>query len=241
MAGGDLSVSLSAQLALQKRLDTIANNVANVNTPGFRPEEVKFESILADVGPKNAAFVSAGETYLSRQPAEINLTGNPLDVAIGGQAWFSLDTPAGTVYTRDGRLHLDTSGQLKSVRGYSILDPGGGPITLDPKAGPVVIAQDGGIIQGGKRIAAIGLFTLPKTATLTRYDNSSVKSSQAGEAVEDLTGNSVRQGYVEGSGVSPVLEMTRLIEVSRAFDNLAASQQTSDSRSDDAIHTLAPG
>lgn len=241
MSSPDLSVSLSAQIALQKRLDTIANNIANMNTPGFRPDEVKFETVLADAGGRNAAFASSGETYISRQPGDLTLTGNPLDLAIGGEGWFSLETPAGTVYTRDGRFQMNASGALQSVRGYSVLDAGGGPITLDPKAGPVEVGQDGGIIQGGKRVGAIGLFLLSRDAKLTRYDNSAVQSSLPGGAVEDLTTNTIRQGYVEGSGVSPVVEMTRLIEVSRAFDNVAAAAQESDSKTDEAIRTIAPG
>jgi len=240
LSSADLYVSLSAQVALEKRMDTIANNVANMNTPGFRAEGVKFDSLLSNTGGESVAFASSGENYISRQAGPMNFSGNSLDAAIGGDGWFSLQSPDGTVYTRDGRFHMNALGELQSVKGYPVLDPGGGPITLDPSAGPVEIAEDGSISQGGKKLGALGLFLLPEKAKLTRYDNSAVRSSLPGEQAEDLTTNTVRQGYVEGANVNPILEMTRLIAVSRAFDNAVAAIQQSDSKSEDSIRTLGP-
>ena len=240
MSSSDLYVSLSAQMALEKRMDTIANNIANLNTPGFRADGVKFDTVLSQSGGESVAFASSGRPYISRQAGPMEYTGNSLDVAIGGDGWFALSTPGGQVYTRDGRFHLNAQGELQSVKGYSVLDPGGGPISLDPAAGPVEIRQDGSISQGGKPLGAIGLFLLPPQASLTHYDNSAVKSDQAGVVAEDLTTNTVRQGYVEGANVNPVLEMTRLIAVSRAFDNAVAAIQQSDTKTEDAIRSLGP-
>ena len=101
-----LYVALSAQMALQKRLDTIANNVANASTAGFRAEEVKFETYLSNASPDPIAFATEGKTYLSRQSGELVRTDNLLDVAVSGDAWMAIQTPAGRVYTRDGRLQL---------------------------------------------------------------------------------------------------------------------------------------
>lgn len=240
MSSADMYVALSAQVALEKRMDTIANNVANMNTAGFRAEGVKFDTLISHTGGDSVAFASSGEPYISREAGPMSFTGNSLDAAIGGDGWFALQSPAGTVYTRDGRFHLTALGELQSVKGYSVLDPGGGPITLDPSAGPVEIAEDGSISQGGKKLGSLGLFLLPDQAKLARYDNSAVRSNLPGEQAEDLTTNTVRQGYVEGANVNPILEMTRLIAVSRAFDNAVAAIQQSDSKSEDSIRALGP-
>ena len=89
----NLYVSLSGQLALQRRLDTIANNLANVSTAGFRSEEIKFSSLVSRTGADPVAFATEGETYLSRTPGALVKTDNPLDVAVQGDAWLAINTP----------------------------------------------------------------------------------------------------------------------------------------------------
>ncbi len=232
-------VAISAQIAMERRLEAIASNIANVNTAGYRAVGLQFTTELADAG--QVAFASPGETYVIRNQGPISHTGNSLDVAVDGNGWFALDTPEGTVYTRDGRFHMTANGDLQSVNGYAVLDSGGSPITLDASGGPVQISEDGAINQGGKRLGVIGLFTIPADATLTRHDNSAVISDKPADPVEDMTANSVRQGYVEGSNVNPILEMTRLIEASRAFDQATTAITQNDQISQEAIKTLAPG
>ncbi|RWX22305.1 flagellar hook-basal body complex protein, partial [Rhizobium leguminosarum] len=128
-----LYVSLSSQMALEKRLNTIADNMANVNTTGFRATEVKFDEMVASTKNKlntKVAFVSQGNDYLNEGNGELQHTGNMLDFAIKGDAWFALDTPAGRVLTRDGRFTIKDTGELVSIRGYPVLDAGGAPIQL---------------------------------------------------------------------------------------------------------------
>lgn len=149
-----LYVSLSSQMALEKRLNTIADNMANVNTTGFRATEVKFDEMVAATKNKlntKVAFVSQGNDYLNEQSGELQHTGNMLDFAVKGDAWFSLDTPAGRVLTRDGRFTLKETGELVSIRGYPVLDAGGAPIQLDTKAGEPAVGTDGIIYQAGVR------------------------------------------------------------------------------------------
>ena len=234
-------VAISAQIAMERRLEAIANNIANVNTAGYRAVGVRFSSELDQAGQTQVDFTSPGQTYVVRSQGPITHTGNSLDVAVDGDGWFSLETPTGTVYTRDGRFHMTANGDLQSVNGYSVLDSGGSPITLDASGGPVSIAEDGAVSQGGKRLGTIGLFLIPADAKLTRHDNSAVVSDKPADPVEDLTANSVRQGYVEGSNVNPIIEMTRLIEASRAFDQATTAIQQNDQVSQEAIKALAPG
>ncbi len=233
-----LYVALSGQVALQKRLDTIANNIANVNTGGFRAEEVSFSTILSRAGPTPTAFASSGDSYISRRTGELNSTGNPLDIAVQGDGWFALKPPSGVAYTRDGRLHMDNGGALVSVNNYPILDAGGAAVLLDPSAGPPTITQDGMIVQGGRQIGAVGLYTISTSARLSRYDNSSVLSDQPGTPVLDFANNGVMQGMSEGSNVNPILEMTKMIDVSRSFESASNAIQSSENSMQDAIKTL---
>ncbi|MGI9462950.1 MAG: flagellar hook-basal body complex protein, partial [Aestuariivirgaceae bacterium] len=94
-----MDVALSAQIALVKRLDTIAHNVANVSTAGFRADGVSFESLVSQQTKDPTAFASSGQTHVSRAAGPITNTNNPLDVAIQGDAWFAFEGPSGTVYT----------------------------------------------------------------------------------------------------------------------------------------------
>jgi flagellar basal-body rod protein FlgF len=233
-------VAMSAQLAMEARLEAIANNIANVNTTGYRASGIRFETTMAEVGGEQVAYTSRGETYIIRQQGPINYTGNSLDVAVDGEGWFALQTPSGMAYSRDGRFHLTDLGELVSTNGYPVLDIGGSPLTLDPTAGPVEIGENGAITQAGKQVGSIGVFLIPADAKLTRYDNSAVISDRPADPVEDPTANSVRQGYVEGSNVNPIVEMTRLIEASRAFEQATAALDQADQMSRQAVETLAP-
>src|SRR5689334_1202415 len=97
-----IAVALSGQIALERRLNTIASNIANMNTAGYRAEEVKFETLLANAGEGRVSFVSSGESFISRRAGPILPTGNSLDVAVDGDGWLALAGPSGTIYTRDG-------------------------------------------------------------------------------------------------------------------------------------------
>ena len=135
-------------------------------------------------------------------------------------------------------MRMQADGSLQSVNGYPILDAGSGPILLDPEAGPVTIAQDGMITQGGLQIGAIGLFSLDNAAKLKRSDNSSVTSSKPATPVLDFSTNGLAQGYVEGANVNPLLEMEKLILLSRTFENVASAIEGSESSLKDALKIL---
>jgi flagellar basal-body rod protein FlgF len=235
-----LYVSLSAQVAMEKRLTTIAHNIANMTTGGFRADEIKFEELLSLAGKDNVSFASSGQSFISRQAGPLNKTDNPLDVAIQGDAWFAYNGPSGPVYTRDGRFRMNENGDLLTVDGHAVLDAGGAPIALDPNAGPPIISRDGTITQGGNQVGILGLFHLSSGSHLIRQGNSGVISSIPGEPVQDFTSNGVQQGYSEGSNVNPILEMTKMIALQRNFESAATTIQESESTLMDAIRTLGP-
>jgi flagellar basal-body rod protein FlgF len=233
-----LSVALSAQMSLQKRLETIANNVANASTAGFRAEEVKFETLLSYASSTPVAFASAGQSYLSRASGELTRTDDQFDVAVQGDAWLGVQTPAGTVYTRDGRFKMTATGELQTLNGYAVLDAGSSPILLDPNGGPPRIARDGAITQNNRAIGAIGLFKIDEKASLKRFDNSGVIPDRPATPAVEFSKIGMQQGFIERANVNPVLEMSKLIMVSRTFDAVSSSLKDSESTMQDAIRTL---
>jgi flagellar basal-body rod protein FlgF len=236
-----LYVALSAQVALEKRLNTIADNVANMSTIGFRATEVKFEDIVTGVGQNSIAFTSPGDTYLSQKAGGLRETKSPFDFAIQGDAWFGIDTPAGTVMTRDGRFTMTDTGQLVTHEGYAVLDAGGAPIQLDPLNGAPAVGRDGVIRQQGQLVASIGLFNFNPGPNFNRFGNSGVIPQGQPDPVVDRVDAGVVQGFLEEANVNPVLEMTRLIMVQRSFENSAAITRETESTLDDAVKTLGGG
>ncbi|MET0170126.1 MAG: flagellar basal-body rod protein FlgF [Aliihoeflea sp.] len=233
-----LYVSLSSQVALERRLTTIADNVANAGTVGFRATGVKFEDLVTGMGKGSMSFVSTGETYLSTQSGGMKETGNPLDMAIKGDGWFGIQTPQGMVMTRDGRFTIQPDGMLVSIEGYPVVDAGGAEILIDPQAGPPVVASDGTIRQNGNLVGGVGLFQFNPGVDFVRYGNSGVVPPTQPQAILDDPDVGIMQGFVENSNVDPVLEMTRLIQVQRAFENMAALTRNSESSLDEAIKAL---
>jgi flagellar basal-body rod protein FlgF len=235
-----LYVALSAQLAMQRRMETIANNVANATTPGFRAEETKFEQVLSNAANETVAYASQGDTFIKRNAGPVIPTGNPLDLAVQGDAWLAIQTPSGTVYTRDGRMQISAGGELQSIAGYPLLDVGGAPIQLDPNAGPPQIAKDGMITQNNRQVGAVGLYAIDKDASLSRFENSGVIPDKPAAPVLDFNRYGVVQGYIEGSNVNPVWEMSELIRVSRSYEMVTTSIGQSHDSIREAIRELGP-
>ncbi|MGH6761687.1 MAG: flagellar basal-body rod protein FlgF [Phyllobacterium sp.] len=230
-------VGLSSQISLERRLDAIAQNVANMSTPGFRATGMKFDTLVSTVAD-DVSFSSAGRSYIKTEAGPVIPTGNPLDIAVKGDAWLSLATPAGQVYTRDGRMVMTVDGELQSVNGYSILDAGGQPLMVNPNGGPIRIASDGAVYQNDAQIGAVGLFTISKDAKLTYFDNSAIVPDMPAEPVVDNAAYGVIQGSIEGSNVDSITEMTRLISVTKAFERVDALLRESESTFSQAIKTL---
>lgn len=235
-----LYVALSSQIALEKRLNTTAQNVANMATAGYRAEETKFSALLAQATRGAVAFVGSGDTVISRSSGQVARTDAPLDVAVQGDAWLSVGGPSGPVYTRDGRLSMDATGRLTNLAGQPVLDPGGAPLLLDPQQGPPTIGRDGSIMQGVNQVGAIGLFTFDPKAAISRAGPNAVSPSLPARPVQDFTRIGVVQGHLEGSNVNPILEMTKLITIQRAFESAAGMTAQSENSLSDAIKTLGP-
>lgn len=235
-----LYVALSSQIALEKRLTTTANNVANMGTAGFRAEEIKFSELLGRSNRGEVAFVGPGTNTISRAAGQTTKTDAPLDVAVQGDAWLGVSGPKGTLYTRDGRFTMDATGQIRTLTGLPVLDPGGGPVQLDPQAGPPTIGRDGSLYQNRNQVGAIGLFAMDRKAALSRGPDNTVSASIPARPVQDFTRTGMVQGYVEGANVNPILEMTKLIAIQRAFESAASMTSEADNTMTGAIKTLGP-
>ncbi len=236
-----LYVAISSQMALEKRLTTIADNIANMNTVGFRSTEVKFDEVMSrtrtDLNAK-VSFVSQGNDYLKTQTGQLTQTGNSLDFAVRGDAWFAIQTPAGQVLTRDGRFSISTNGDLLSTRGYPVLDAGGSPVQIDPSAGAPTVGADGRITQNGRVVGSIGLFEADVSQGYLRYDNSGVIPSAEPQPVVDNIEAGIMQGYIEQSNVNAIGEMTQLIQVNRAFDGISSLMRDTETSFSEAVKTL---
>jgi flagellar basal-body rod protein FlgF len=233
-----LYVALSGQLALDRRMTTIANNVANAGTVGFRAEGVSFGEIVSRAAPFTTSFATPGREHFSTASGGLTRTGNAFDVAVQGKGFLALATPQGTIYSRDGRMQMLADGQLVSLNGHAVLDAGGAPIQLDPSGGEPKIAHDGMIHQGGKRMGAIGLFTIAEGQAYTRSDNAGIIPAQEPEPVVSFANDGFAQGFVEEANVNPVHEMVRLIEVTRAFEGLQSLTDDVGTAERNAIQTL---
>jgi flagellar basal-body rod protein FlgF len=233
-----LYVSLSGQMSLMRRLETLAHNVANVNTAGFRAEEIKFEQLVSPKTDQPTAFVTARETYINRQAGEVMRTENPLDVAVTGNGWLAFQGPNGPVYTRDGRMTMTPEGELRTTAGYPVLDVGGSPIQLNPNGGAPSISRDGTITQGPTRVGVLGLFEIPEQANLVRFENSGVIPNMAAEPALDFNKTGVLQGFMEQANVNPVSEISRLIQIQRSFDSISNAMNQAEQTLSSAVKTL---
>jgi flagellar basal-body rod protein FlgF len=220
-----LYVGLSRQMVLRREMDIVANNIANADTAGFKVESLmeKTEPMAPAatlMGPKPVKFVVDDGVLRDFSQGALRQTGAPFDLAIEGQGFFRVTTPAGERYTRDGRFRTSDTGVLVTEQGATVLDEGGGEITIDPEKGPVSISVDGVVSQGAERIGKVGVVTFANLSILEKsgdnlYRNTSnLTPTPAAEA-------KVRQGMLEGSNVNSILEITRMIEVSRAYEQMA--------------------
>jgi flagellar basal-body rod protein FlgF len=189
-------------------------------------------------GQKSVDFASSGTNFLSRKAGAMSRTGDPYDFAVQGNAWFGIQTPAGTVMTRDGRFTISPNGELVTHEGYPVLDAGGAPLQLNASDGPPVAGKDGTLRQNGKLVGAIGLFAFDPGPNVQRFGNSGVIPTGRPSPVVDDSTVGVQQGYLEQSNVDPMLEMAKLIAVQRTFEDTASLVHESEATLDDAIKTL---
>lgn len=234
-------VGLSAQQVLQKRMDTTANNLANMTTAGFKVEHVVSRELsekpaTASDNPNEIAFTDAWMLQRDFSTGSLERTGNPLDFALESDGFFVVQAEGGEAFTRDGRFGLDEQGQLITRNGNLVMGDGG-PITIDPEGGAISVSREGSISQDGIVLGTLRVSTFPTPAALERIGSNMWRATD--EAPQAATDAKVAGGFVEGSNVNAVLELTEMIEVSRAYTSIAKMIAQSDELRGTSIDKLA--
>jgi len=240
-----LLVSLSHQLAAYRSMDVIANNIANASTPGFKRETAKFEEFVTYVrpsetqtGPQALSFVKDAGIVRDLGQGELNSTGATLDFAINGKGFFAVQTPAGMRYTRDGHFSLNQDGQLVTSDGYAVQGDGGA-ITITPDDGNVSVGADGtisSILNGAaNQIAKLQVVTFPNERAMTKVGANLYSTTQAATPSTEST---VAQRMLEGSNVKPVIEISHMVEVMRAYEMTATMTNSQEQLMRQAIDKL---
>lgn len=234
-----LYVGLSRQMVLRRQLDIVANNIANADTAGF-----KVESLLEKVNPAEPAYTLqgprpvkfVGEDGVVRDFGQGSLrrTDAPLDLAIEGKGFFQVQSPNGPRYTRDGNFRLDDNGVLVTQGGFPVMDDGGGSITLDPALGKVSISQDGTVTQGSTRVAKLAAVNFQTLSTLEKTGDNLYRNT-SNQQPTPVEGSKIRQGMLEGSNVNSILEISKMIEISRAYEQMAKIMDSNSELSKSAV------
>lgn len=228
---------LSAQ---QVRQQVLANNLAQVDSPGFKPDRVSFserlnESLLQGGAPdtQHAGFgnatggLAATQIYTDYQQGRFIPTSNKLDVALRGSGFLSIGTEDGTRYTRDGRLTLGPEGELLHVAsGGRVLDANGRPIVLDPQNPKGVNIDSRGRVQQGDTLAGtLGVVDFENPQALEKAGENLLDAKDARRTASSAD---VRQGMIEASGVDPTLSLVDMITATRAYEMGASMIQLQD-------------
>lgn len=234
-------IGLSRQIALQRQMDVVANNMANLNTAGYKNMDILFEEYVMPVArhkdfemmDQPLSYTQDWATIHDFAAGTITQTGNPLDVAIQGDGFFAIDTPAGQRYTRNGAFQLNDRGQLVTSEGYKVLADGGF-VTFGPEETSISITEDGRVSSsaGSKGILRVAEFDNPQSL---RREGDTMFS---GENPKFDNGSRLIQMAVERSNVSGVSEMTEMIRVTKAYETIANLQQRQDELRRTAIQKL---
>ena len=234
-----LYIGLSKQVVLRENMDIIAQNVANVNTPGYRGQNMVFSEYIEDPRhmPEDMSLVLDYGQYQMTDPGSMKETGNTFDIALVGNGFLGIQTPGGEIqYSRAGNLTIDQEGTLMNARGMSVMDDGGGEITIPTNAKEVTIDKKGVISSDQGQIAKLMVVEFGNTQELNPAGNG-LYTTTAQPIPSEKT--AVNQGYLEGSNVQAVVEMTRMIDVLREYQAVQNMMQSEHERMKGANQRLA--
>ena len=229
-------LAVNRQVGLAAELDMIANNIANVDTSGFRREGVAFtEYVVAGESFDSVSMADLGARFASELPGSLSTTGGRFDFAIEGEGYFVLDTEEGPVLTRAGAFQVSQDGFLVTPSGDPVLDTGQAQIVIPVEAKDILVAEDGTVSVNGDPIAQIAVVTAPREI-ISRFGDTAFKVQD--DAFDAVPFPRIRQGSLEQSNVDPVLEIARMIEVSRAYEMAQTVIDDEDERIQSAVRTL---
>ena len=247
-----LLVGLSRQVVLSRELGIVANNIANINTAGFKADGAVFEEFIGKTARSDkmsrrdsqVSFVRDRASWIDFSQGTTERTGNPTDVAINGKGFLAVQTPNGERYTRNGALQVNNAGQLVTSEGFPVLGDNG-PIQFQPTDVNIKISGDGSISVA---VAGTpGQESLRGKLRMVGFDNpgrlqkdgAGTFALRDGVNIVPDTQSSFVQGSVEKSNVRSVVEMTRMIEITRTYTQVANMMQQQADLSRTAIDKLA--
>lgn len=229
-------LALNRQVGLAAELDMVANNIANLDTTGFRREGVAFtEFVVAAETGESVSMADLGARFASDLPGSHSVTGGQFDVAIEGEGFFLLQSQDGLMMTRAGSFQLSPEGLLVTPFGDRVLDAGQATIAIPADASNVVISSDGTVSADGEALAQIALVTAPDDQVSRFGDTAFQVQDDNFIAIADPR---MRQGALEQSNVDAVTEIARMIEVTRAYETAQSVIEDEDERIREALQTL---
>jgi len=236
-------IGLSRQMTLRRELDIVANNVANADTTGFKVEQLM---VGTEVGERaRNAFIRPGASFVLDNgvgrdfgQAALKQTGRNLDFAIDGEgAFFAVrDGANGEAYTRDGAFTMDPEGRLTTKLGQAVLGDGA-EIVLDPQLGPPTVGGDGTITQDGQIVGRLSVVRFDTLGVLEKGGDGLYRNASNAQPVEAADAR-IKQGMLEGSNVNPLLEITNLVEITRAYESVTKMIENNNDLSRRAVERL---
>lgn len=229
-------IAINRLSGLSVEMNAIANNIANINTVGFRREGVSFsEYVVSSTTGDSVSMGDLGARFSSEEVGKLYASGSNLDLAVKSEGFFLLDGQEQRVLTKSGAFMVSEEGFLVSSDGDRVLDIGEAPIVLPTGSEDVVIASDGTISINGQPLAQLAVVDAPQEF-LSRVGNTAF--SVQDDAYEPVQNAKVQQGALEESNVDPVLEIARMIEVTRAYETSQGIIEDEDDRINSVIRLL---
>jgi len=238
-------LTISAASGLRARMDSLdmlANNLANDSAGGYKVDR-EFYSLY--VAPEAAGSTPDADTlpvierpWTDFSQGELRSTGNPLDVALSGQGFFTVAGPNGPLYTRNGSFRVSASGQLMGAEGYLLQKAGGGSLTVDPSR-PVAIAPDGTVSQEGTEVGQLDIRDFSDPSALGKRGHSYFQLTDTNVVPAAATGFELRQGMTESSNATGAEGAARLVNVMRQFEMLKKAASLGDEMNRQAVEQVA--
>lgn len=229
--------TLTRQSGLMREMRIVANNIANAATTGYRQEGLVFSEYVQSIDGASSLSMGQGNVrQTSFAQGTLTQTGGTFDFAIEGDGFFLVETPAGERLTRSGAFSPNEQGDLVTMDGYRVLDAGGAPVFVPPGAADIAVSADGTISSEGNPIGQIGVVQPLNAREMVREDGVMFRADDGYEPAE---GARVLQRFVESSNVDPVLQITRMIEVQRAYELGASFLEAEDERVRQALRAMS--
>ncbi|WP_195821136.1 flagellar hook-basal body complex protein [Roseobacter sp. MH60115] len=229
--------TLTRQSGLMREMRIVANNIANAATTGYRQEGLVFSEYVQSIDGASSLSMGQGNVrQTSFQQGTLTQTGGTFDFAIEGDGFFLVETPAGERLTRSGAFSPNEQGDLVTMDGYRVLDAGGAPVFVPPGAADIAVSADGTISSEGNPIGQIGVVQPLNAREMVREDGVMFRADDGYEPAERAR---VLQRFVESSNVDPVLQITRMIEVQRAYELGASFLEAEDERVRQALRAMS--